>query len=221
MTAYAVAPSPVSLHRSRMSRSRQGVRLSSYSLPPSLKIVLLISISSYGSSSRPPVFEKVSETSALLTGRRSAVPWKIASSILDPRIAEALCSPKTQRIASLIFDFPQPFGPTTAVIPSWKVSSVRSANDLNPWSLRVRNFMVSAYHADVLGGHLSRPLPRSRPSLQRVQAPHTPRHRAGSAGVHEYTLSRPNSWVFPPLATLDDGPQPSPHSRSHRGDKPR
>ena len=46
------------------------------------------------------------------------VPWKIASSILAPRIVLGRCSPSTQRIASLILDLPHPLGPTTAVIPS-------------------------------------------------------------------------------------------------------
>ena len=37
---------------------------------------------------------------------------------LAPRIAVGRCSPRTQRMASLMFDFPQPLGPTTAVMPS-------------------------------------------------------------------------------------------------------
>src|SRR5580704_15720049 len=41
-------------------------------------------------------------------------------------------SPKAQRIPSEILDFPQPFGPTTAVIPGSNSTRVLSAKDLNP-----------------------------------------------------------------------------------------
>src|SRR4051812_44286807 len=57
-------------------------------------------------------------------------------------MADARCSPNTQRIASLMLDLPHPFGPTIAVMPSWNFSSVRSANDLNPWRLRRFSFIV-------------------------------------------------------------------------------
>src|SRR5688500_16250295 len=100
-----------------------------------------ISTSLWGSGSRPSSLSKASVTSARLTARRAVVPWKMASSILEPRMADAFCSPSTQRIASLIFDLPQPFGPTIAVMPSWKRSSVRSANDLKPCRFSRRSFM--------------------------------------------------------------------------------
>jgi len=35
-------------------------------------------------------------------------------------------------MASTLFDFPHPFGPTTPVIGSSKVRTVRSTKDLNP-----------------------------------------------------------------------------------------
>ncbi len=45
-------------------------------------------------------------------------------------------------IASTMFDLPQPFGPTTAVIPSPKRNDVLSMNDLKPWisSRLIRTF---------------------------------------------------------------------------------
>jgi hypothetical protein len=64
---------------------------------------------------------KRSETSAKFSGRRRAVPWKMTSSILAPRIALARCSPSTQRIASAMLDLPQPFEPMMAVTPSRKL----------------------------------------------------------------------------------------------------
>src|SRR5580704_14056812 len=41
-------------------------------------------------------------------------------------------SPKAQRMPSEILDLPQPFGPTTAVIPGSNSTRVLSAKDLNP-----------------------------------------------------------------------------------------
>ena len=43
------------------------------------------------------------------------------------------CSPMTQRMASEILDFPDPLGPTMAVMSSPKVRTVLSGKDLNPW----------------------------------------------------------------------------------------
>ena len=41
-------------------------------------------------------------------------------------------SPKTHLNASLIFDFPEPFGPTTTIKPSLNSITVGCAKDLNP-----------------------------------------------------------------------------------------
>ncbi len=69
----------------------------------------------------------VSVTCAIPRGLRSRVPAKMTSSMREPRRLLALCSPSTQLMASLKLDFPQPFGPTTAVTPEpWKRISVRS-----------------------------------------------------------------------------------------------
>ena len=101
-----------------MSFKRTVDRLIEYSLPPSRKIWRPISTSSKGTGSAPSSLLTVSDTKPRFTGRRFTVPWKIASSILAPRIAVGRCSPSTQRMASAMFDLPHPFGPTTAVIPS-------------------------------------------------------------------------------------------------------
>ena len=45
---------------------------------------------------------------------------------------ELFCSPMTQRMASEMFDLPEPFGPTMAVISSPKLRTVLSGKDLNP-----------------------------------------------------------------------------------------
>ncbi len=59
----------------------------------------------------------------------------MTSCIDSPRSSLALLSPRTQRTASMMFDLPQPFGPTTPT--SWPGSWnwVGSTNDLKPESL--------------------------------------------------------------------------------------
>src|SRR5438445_3942893 len=74
-------------------------------------------------------------------GLRPSVPLKMTSAISPPRKALADCSPRTQRMASETFDLPQPFGPTIAVTPGWKLSGVLSANDLNPRTVKFLRYM--------------------------------------------------------------------------------
>src|SRR5215469_8057737 len=79
----------------------------------------------------------VSETSARPRGARVLVPAKTTSSILPPRSDFAPCSPITQDSASTMLDLPEPFGPTTHVMPGSRRSVVAEANDLKPRSVRV------------------------------------------------------------------------------------
>ena len=69
--------------------------------------------------------------------------------------AQALadCSPSTQLMASLRLDLPHPLGPTTAAIPPpLKRSSVRSQNDLKPWSSTFLSFSKTSTPYSRLGG---------------------------------------------------------------------
>ena len=68
---------------------------------------------------------------------RAEVPAKTTSSILPPRSGLTPCSPMTQENASTTFDFPDPFGPTTHVMPGSKRMEVAEAKDLNPRRVRV------------------------------------------------------------------------------------
>src|SRR6202162_3266039 len=73
-------------------------------------------------------------TAAMLRGFRSRVPAKMTSSIRAPRRLLADCSPRTQLMASLRLDFPQPLGPTMAAMPEpGNFISVLSKKDLKPW----------------------------------------------------------------------------------------
>src|SRR5713226_8691445 len=76
-------------------------------------------------------------TSARPSGGREAVPAKTTSSILPPRRLLAPCSPITQAKASTMFDLPDPFGPTTQVIPGSNRREVAEAKDLNPRRVRL------------------------------------------------------------------------------------
>src|SRR5258705_10105893 len=76
-------------------------------------------------------------TSARPSGARPAVPAKMTSSILPPRSALAPCSPSTQAIASTTLDLPEPFGPTTHVMPGSSLSVVADAKDLKPFTVKL------------------------------------------------------------------------------------
>ncbi len=79
-----------------------------------------------------PTSSKVRDTSAIGAGPRVSEPAKMTSSIALPRRCLALCSPMHQRMASTMFDLPQPLGPTTPVISESSCTTARSQNDLNP-----------------------------------------------------------------------------------------
>src|SRR3954454_11235298 len=87
--------------------------------------------------SAPSVLSIVRLTSARPSGGRAAVPAKMTSSILPPRRLFAPCSPMTQLRASATLDLPDPFGPTTQVMPGSRRKVVAEANDLKPRSVRV------------------------------------------------------------------------------------
>ncbi len=78
----------------------------------------------------------VRDTSARPSGGRPVVPAKMTSSILPPRSDLAPCSPMTQLSASTTLDLPEPFGPTTHVIPGSNRRVVAEANDLKPRRVR-------------------------------------------------------------------------------------
>src|SRR5712691_6704533 len=110
----------------------------------------------------PSLLWIVRVTSARPSAGRPAVPAKTTSSILPPRSGLTPCSPITQENASTTLDLPDPFGPTTQVIPGSKRSEVAEANDLNPRKVRVFRYTrrLSSSAPDLLPG-LSRSCPRS------------------------------------------------------------
>src|SRR5690348_3839488 len=87
--------------------------------------------------SAPSLLSMVSVTSARPSGGREVVPAKTTSSILPPRSDLAPCSPMTQERASTTLDLPDPFGPTTQVMPGSRRSVVAEAKDLKPFSVRL------------------------------------------------------------------------------------
>src|SRR4051794_39299218 len=118
--------------------------------------------------SAPSELSIVSTTSARPSGGRPAVPAKMTSSIFPPRSDLAPCSPSTHEIASTTLDLPEPFGPTTHVIPGSNRSVVEDANDLKPRSVRL--FRCTA---GVLREERDR---RGRPLATLTDAPRPCRH---------------------------------------------
>src|ERR1700722_1578361 len=111
-----------------------------YSLCPDLNISRLIVTSAYSIGRAPSLLSMVSVTSARPSGGREVVPAKTTSSILPPRRDLAPCSPITQDRASTMLDLPEPFGPTTQVMPGSRRRVVAEANDLNPRSVRLLRY---------------------------------------------------------------------------------
>src|SRR5699024_7236793 len=111
--------------------------LIAYSEPPLRNIVREMVTSAYSIGRAPSVLSMVSTTSARPSGGRPDVPAKMTSSILPPRRDFAPCSPITHDSASTTFDLPEPFGPTTHVIPGSSCRFVDEAKDLNPRSVRL------------------------------------------------------------------------------------
>src|SRR6266513_833696 len=123
---------PVSANRFWISRRRHAVLFSRYSELPSRSTRRVTRTLCHSTPSSSAQSVNVSETSANPTGLRVSAPLKITSAISSPRSDLADCSPSAQRTASSTLDFPQPFGPTIAVTPSWKSKTVLSTNDLKP-----------------------------------------------------------------------------------------
>src|SRR5262245_52408616 len=69
------------------------------------------------------------------TGLRFPDPLKITSAIESPRRCFADPSPNTHRIPSMMFDLPQPLGPTMPMRLLGNLIVVGSTNDLKPASL--------------------------------------------------------------------------------------
>src|SRR5579859_2730287 len=124
-------------------------------------------------------------TSARPSGGRDAVPANTTSSILPPRRLLAPCSPITQANASTMFDLPDPFGPTTQVIPGSNRSEVAEAKDLNPRRVRLFTYTRGLSFPPLIA-------PAAQPD--RVRSP----PRANTAGPGE--AARALGWpAFPHL----------------------
>src|SRR6185312_13425497 len=98
----------------------------------------------YSPCTVPSALSKISSTVACPTGLREVEPEKITSVSESPRRRLAALSPITQRIASMMLDLPQPFGPTTPVMLAGKCKVVGSTKDLKPASLIVVRRMRSS-----------------------------------------------------------------------------
>ncbi len=99
----------------------------------------------YSPLTEPSELSKINSTEAEPTGLRELEPLKITSVIEPPRSIFAEVSPITQRTASMIFDLPHPFGPTTPIRLDGIRNSVESTNDLNPANFIFDNRIEACY----------------------------------------------------------------------------
>ena len=118
-----------------------------YSDEPFLNKTRVIVTSEKSIGSTPSALSIVTETSARPSGARPDVPAKITSSIFPPRSDLAPCSPITHESASTTFDLPEPFGPTTQVMPGSKFRVVDEAKDLNPFRFILFKYIASPNHS--------------------------------------------------------------------------
>src|ERR1700761_8526115 len=138
--------------------------------------------------SAPSLLSMVSVTSARPSGARPEVPAKMTSSILPPRRALAPCSPRTQAMASTTLDLPEPFGPTTQVMPGSSRSVVAEAKDLKPLTVRLLRCTGLRGSADV--GLLGRlPAGRSGGRLAALGAYARPNRTKRCAPPREWRLA--------------------------------
>src|ERR1044072_6328043 len=87
-------------------------------------------------------------------------PAEITSCIEAPRIAPGLCSPSAQSTASVMFDLPEPLGPTITLTPGENSSLARSGNDLNPFISIDLRYMRSPAPVPVPGPSAAKPRER-------------------------------------------------------------
>src|SRR5699024_8985465 len=107
---------PVSIKGALLSVHRHGEPLIRCSLTPERDRRLEMVSSLYSVGNSPLLWTRVGETSAIPSAFLWAVPLEITVDMLADRNRVGRCSPRTQRMASTILDFPQPLGPTIAVI---------------------------------------------------------------------------------------------------------
>src|SRR5450631_3984751 len=132
--------------------------------------------------SAPSLLSMVSVTSARPRGGREVVPAKTTSSILPPRRDLAPCSPMTQHRASTMLDLPEPFGPTTQVMPVSRRREVAEAKDLKPRRVRLFRYTGPA-------------LPPARPPMA-VQHRSRWTERAGWAPRGDLTPYHRQVWLL-------------------------
>src|SRR5947208_12140937 len=104
---------------------------------------------------------ELSSTISTSAAVRGCTPWpppKITSCIDCPRTASGDCSPIAHSTASVTFDLPEPFGPTTTETPRPNSSRVRSGNDLKPLSVSDFRYMPAPSSLVLVGRveHLER-----------------------------------------------------------------
>jgi hypothetical protein len=141
-----------------MSLRRQRVPFRKYAELPSLETTRLSETSAkpaYCPPSCPSELSKTSSTEAVPTGLRELEPLNTTSAMESPRKCLAEISPMTQRTASMMFDLPQPFGPTIPMRLLGRLTVVGSTKDLKPASLILLSRIALRAEAALLSCHVA------------------------------------------------------------------
>ena len=185
-------PRPTSESSSTRSIRRTAARFTRYWPSPPRCSRRASETSANGRSGQAPSsLSKISSTSQKSTGLRPSEPAKSTSSGFSARSSCGLSDPVAQRIESEMFDFPEPFGPTTTATPGSRRTSTGSTNDLKPRSLivfrctRRRSLPVEPDGQRGLGTGPAAPArraaraPRAPPPARRPSSSCPARHRPG------------------------------------------
>src|SRR3989344_867513 len=164
-----VSPMFAPARSSSMSRSRTCEPLMEYSLVPSRNAARSIETSSKSilncrRPARPGELSKTMATAAREARGAWCEPPQMRSSALLPLMLFIDCSPSAKRKASATLLFPEPFGPTIAVIAFEYSKTVFLGNDLNPaissrfsiWLLLYQKKTALGWRAIILFARIAR-----------------------------------------------------------------
>ena len=96
--------------------------------------------------SMPCSLSITTSTSASDRACTPCAPAKITSCIDWPRTLSGDCSPSAHSTASVMLDFPDPFGPTITDTPGLNSRRVRSGKDLKPFRVMERRCIYVGRH---------------------------------------------------------------------------
>ena len=123
----------------------------------SLTSLVSLTMSSFQGSMRS-VLSKTRDTLVKSAGFLVFPPSNMRSVSLPARMALELLGPRTNRIASAMLDFPEPFGPVTAMYPSMRGMVIFPPKDLKFSSSICFKYIFESPRGDVMPGTAAHPV---------------------------------------------------------------